>query len=55
MSDEEVEDLTGLESLMARQDANAEEGAKEQSSLTTVGAKDPTTAGTAQSSASAHV
>lgn len=28
MRDEEVEDLTGLESLMARQDANTEEGLK---------------------------
>jgi hypothetical protein len=41
MIDEEVEDLASLESSIARQDADAEVGAKEQSSLTKVDIDDP--------------
>jgi hypothetical protein len=48
MRDEEVEDLAGLESSIARQDADAEVGAKKQSSLTKVGVDDPGAAETAQ-------
>jgi hypothetical protein len=52
MRDEEVEDLAGLESLVATQDASTEEGIEEQSSLARVGGTDPGATRTSQSSAS---
>jgi hypothetical protein len=55
MRDEEVEDLTGLESSVARQDVDAEVGTEEQSSLARVGSSDPGAAGTSQSYASMQV
>jgi hypothetical protein len=42
MSDEEVEVLADLESLVARKDAKVEAGAEEQSSLIKGSAEDPT-------------
>jgi hypothetical protein len=46
MRDEEMEDLAGLESSMARKDAELETGAEEQSSLKEGGTKGPAAAGT---------
>jgi hypothetical protein len=46
MRDEEVEDLAGLESSVARKDADLETGAEEQSSLKEGDAEGPATAGT---------
>jgi hypothetical protein len=46
MRDEEVEDLTGLESSVARKDAEVEARAEEQSLLKKGGAEDPVAAGT---------
>ena len=45
MRDEEVEDLAGLESSVARKDAAVEAGAEEQSLLQEGGAEGPAAAG----------
>ena len=44
MRDEEVEDLAGLETLVARKDAKVETGAEEQSSLKEGDAEGPAAA-----------
>lgn len=46
MRDEEVEDLAGLESSMARHDVDALVGTQEQSSLVRVGGSDHVATGT---------
>lgn len=53
MRDEEVEDLTGLESSVAQQDVDAEASIEEQSSLARVSSSDPGAAGTPQPSGAA--
>jgi hypothetical protein len=52
MWDEEVKNLTGLESSVSKQDTDEEAGIKEQSSLATVGVTDPGAARTLHPSAS---
>jgi hypothetical protein len=46
MRDEEVEDLAGVESLVARKDVEVEAGAEEQTSLKKGGAEDSAAVGT---------
>jgi hypothetical protein len=52
LREEEVEDLTSLESSVATQSAGVEAGTVVQSSLVRVDGTDPGAAGTSQSSAS---
>jgi hypothetical protein len=52
MRDKEVKDLTGLESSVVVQDADAGAGTEEQSSLAKVGDTDPEAVGTSQPSTS---